>query len=337
MSIVSGSLAAYSQGEAAGEANQTNIMLARAQARQNWKMFLAARKNLTPEYFRRGERMLASGARQGLRTLTNQYGGINDQYQRLRGFRNEYRPIQEGADRTAAGIFDNSLTNEALGYLQPVTQARLAQAEAGAQASEQALAQQLAVQNASAAQKGFVGDTTGEGMMAYEARRQAATDAALARTGAGLANAQDTYLINQSGINQKVANMGLPGQMIAARMANENAPESELVRQLAGRASIMSPFMIGGGAPPYAQPSTVQPVPGLGQIAGQALSQAGNTLGNYYLYKNLYANNAAPNYGQFNFQPSGGGYHPVGGGSPSYGAGSPAAAGDWASSMAASG
>lgn len=293
MSILSGSWSAYNQGEAAGDANRTNIMLAQAQERANWKMFTTARKNLLPEYQRKAERMWASGARQGLRTLNNQYGGVNDQYQRLRGFRNEYRPIQEGADRTAAGIFDNSLTNEALGYLQPVTQARLAQAEAGAQASEQALAQQLAVQNASAAQKGFTGNTTEDKMVQYEARRIAATNAALARTGAGLANAQDTYLINQSGINQKVANMGLPGQMIAARMANENAPETELVRQMAGRASIMNPFVIGGGTPPYGQPTTVQPVPGLGQIAGQALSQAGNAVGNYYLYKNLYANAGA--------------------------------------------
>src|SRR5688572_18081802 len=94
------------------DANRANAEIARKNAQANYKMFKEARKYLSPKYFKKGEKALASAAKRSIGILEGQYGGLRNQLLRNREFVNRYDPVLAGADRTARGIFDRSLTNE---------------------------------------------------------------------------------------------------------------------------------------------------------------------------------------------------------------------------------
>src|SRR5688572_17642655 len=125
-------------------------------------------------------------------------------------------------------------------------------------------------------------------MLQYEARRRAAQEAAGARAMAGFQNAQDVYQLNQTDINQRLGNMGLPGTLVQQRLNIENAPEAAYLNTQLGRQSLMNTFKLAPATPPYAQPYFQAPVASPLGLAATGAGQLGGAVGNYYLYKNLY-------------------------------------------------
>ena len=191
-------------------------------------------------------------------------------------------PAAEGAARTVNDLYSGATERAQMEAQAPVSSARLAMGEARKNAALESLAQTVNEIKAINARKGFSGDSYGNRLLEFEARRRGNTEASLATAGAGLENAMDERSLRNAAISMRLNNTGLPSVMRRQAVGDLDLAESGLADRTARRQSLFSPFRIGPGSFRYAPLPMVGPVAGTGQIAGQAGAALASSVGSYY-------------------------------------------------------
>ena len=194
-----------------------------------------------------------------------------------------FDPALAGSRATVNALFDGGLEAEARTAQEPVAAARLAMAESKKNSALEALAQTISEIKSISARKGFTGDSFGERLLDFNARRVAYNEGAMATGAANLENATDLRNIKNAAIAMRVGNVGLPYQQRRVALSDADAAETALVDRTSRRTSLFQPFRIGPGSFRYAPLPPVGPVASTGQIVGQAVGAGAGALGNYYV------------------------------------------------------
>ena len=192
-----------------------------------------------------------------------------------------YAPLQQGASRTAAGVFDGSLVQEAIDAGAPVEEARRGVATAKKQAGLEALQSTINSIKAIQQKRGFTGDSFGNTLLRTDITRRVNSEGAGDMAAAELANASDRADIKRKGITLRLGNLDLPYQMQQQDAAIADLPENLAIQQSLKRNQVFSPFRIGVGSGPQVNSMPlVTPVATDGQIAGQAIGSLASGVGN---------------------------------------------------------
>jgi hypothetical protein len=120
-----------------------------------------------------------------------------------------YEGLQRGADDTARGIYDDSLTDRRISFYQPVFDARQGLVDSKQQAEEEALQDTLGSLDARQRQKGYSGDSLAGLQMEGRARKASAGNISKLQMLTNLQNQTDVLNQKMKGQELKVNNMGL--------------------------------------------------------------------------------------------------------------------------------
>lgn len=237
------------------------------------------------------------------------------------------------ADTLANDISSGRVTQQMLDEQEPVGQARMDVAAGKKNAALEALRSTLNEIDAIQAKKGYSGDSFGNRMLKFNARRGIANQWASDIGGAKLQNALDKAALQEQGRTLRIGNIGLSDRLARASVDRATIPGKTLAEQ---SKTSMAPFEFFNLGPhnfsAQQTPPTVAPVAGAGQLIAQAGAGVGNTALNYYLNQQLQTQqaNQARNNAEWlklsNTNVGGGAGAPAG----DYGAGSA----DWAAGLA---
>jgi len=120
-----------------------------------------------------------------------------------------YEGLQRGADETAKGIYDDSLTDRRISFYQPVFDARQGMVDARKQAEETALQDTLGNLEAGQRRKGYSGDSLAGLQLEGRARKASAGTISKMQMLANLQNQTDVLNQRMKGQELKLNNMGL--------------------------------------------------------------------------------------------------------------------------------
>ena len=120
-----------------------------------------------------------------------------------------YEGLQRGADETARGIYDDSLTDRRISFYQPVFDARQGMVDARRQAEETALQDTLGNLEAGQRRKGYSGDSWAGLQLEGRARKASAGTISKMQMLANLQNQTDVLNQRMKGQELKLNNMGL--------------------------------------------------------------------------------------------------------------------------------
>jgi hypothetical protein len=151
-----------------------------------------------------------------------------------------YEGLQRGADDTAKGIFDESLTDRRISFYQPVFDARQGLVDSRKQAEETALQDTLGNLEARQRQKGYSGDSLAGLQLEGRARKASAGTISKMQMLANLQNQTDVLNQRMKGQELKINNMGLANtqasraaqmRMIPVTAATDAALQSQKAMQ----------------------------------------------------------------------------------------------------------
>jgi len=210
MSVISGTLGAILGSRAQRAQAEANLRAARETNEMNYRMFNEGRgatgHAFLPTYFGGKEQQLAQDAMLNYDQMRAMMGSPEEQLRSYQAAMDQYQPMADAARGTLADVYNGNMTTARLAYLDPVLQARTAQARGQQSAIGQGLAQTQNALAAANARKGF----TGTGSFANNRLLAATTGARQAASGvlgaANLANAQDTRGVYDQG-NARVASI----------------------------------------------------------------------------------------------------------------------------------
>jgi len=163
-----------------------------------------------PYYFGDQERAIADEAGRTFTATGNVLGTPEEQAARAQAVVNAYLPTAEAGGDVVRGIYDNTLTNQALAEAGPVADARLALAGARKESGLEALQKILNDTRAIQARRGYTGDSLANQRIQLDATRGILGQNAMDVAGANLANAQEVQGIQASGRNLKLGSLNLP-------------------------------------------------------------------------------------------------------------------------------
>lgn len=241
--------------------------------------------------------------------LYNSFTSPDDQAATYRDILSRYAPLQAQAEKTASGIFDGSLEQEALDINAPVLEARRAVAASKKQSGIESLQSILNETRAIQQKRGFTGDSFGEHLTESDQRRKINTQFAEDSSNADLANATDTARIKGSAIGARLANMNLPYTMARQAVDVSNLPENASLDQQARRLQVFSPFRIGTSQFKYDPMPTAGPIASTGQILAQAGAGLAGSVGNL-VAANALANQQSANMADMARLQGGANFHP---------------------------
>lgn len=299
---------AYSASQSANaqkKANSTNRALTKETNRANLLMNLVSRgapmegpnfpdsvqgqsSSILPIYLGKTEENLGKEAQDILAAIQKYYGTPEEQLDRNSQVAGRFGAAGNASDRLVQDLATGRVTDEMLAEARPVMEARTKLAESKVNAGLEALSEILNENEAIQAGKGFTGDSTGNRMFKFNARRAIGTQAAEDLGVARLANAEDVRGIQGAGRNLRLANINLPDTMAAASIRRGSIPVEGVNYNQQQTLQPFKFFNIGPGAPTQFQPyQPVQPVASTGQIVGQAVGAGAGAYGNYLANKEL--------------------------------------------------
>lgn len=313
MSIVSGTLGAELQRDSAKEANRTNAANAANANALNLQQFQQSRGSagnaILPWYLKSpgGQSFESATLGPELMNSFNATGGSTPAD--FKAISDRLAPGQAGAERTVNDIFSGGTTNRLLQNFAPVAKARVATTR---EAAIKGLNDTLNDIEAKQAGRGFSGDSFGNRLLSFQARR----DAASAGAAAGLQNATEEQGIRNYGdVSLPLQNLSTPSAMAQQAINAFTLPQSAYLDLLGRRLAPLNFLNIHTAAPFQYNPlPTVSPISsGLGLIA-QGAAGGGNAVLNAYLQKL-----AADRYRNMTMQPAGTGTVTGGVARPDYG------------------
>lgn len=273
--IIFGALAAGEKADAEEEANRQNIQAAKDLNERNYQMFREGRGEggsaLLPLYAKdAGGGLFEPKWFSDVRDVYDAAsGGVTPQANlaRYQNILQRYAPAQAGADATANGLFNGELENEAIAATAPVAAARNAGVAGRKQAGLEALQNTLNEIKQIQSKKGFTGDSLGNNMLRFNARRSINTSAAADQADANLQNATDIRGIRGNAIATRLANLNLPYNMARQGFQIADSPEDALLDRTGRRSQLLSTFRIAPGEFRYSPLPPVIPKTSAAQLA----------------------------------------------------------------------
>lgn len=210
-----------------------------------------------------------------------------EQLANLEAIRDQFNTMQGRAISTAEGIFDGGLLNEARTEDQNVAEARNQGVASRKQAGLESLKKTLNQINAIQAQKGFQGDSFGNRLLKFGARREINTDSASDQANVNILNADDSRRTMLGDINRRINNIQLPNNLTRSLFDQELMPENTLLEQSQKRSGLFDPFKIGVSS--FQNRALPLPVPTAGnsQIIAQGVGSFASSVGDLYGAKAL--------------------------------------------------
>jgi hypothetical protein len=302
---VAGSAAAgAAQASAAKKANRATIDNANATNADNLRMSLAARGGpligedvppslrgqksaILPLYFGSQEVNMARNATNLYNQINKQLGTPQEQYDRAAATSARFDPAFNVNEGLVYDLATGKLIDKSIAESQPVFQARTDQAKAKRNAGLEALRETLNEIDSIQAGRGFSGDTTGNRLLRFNARRQVGTQAAQDMTDAQLANATEERNLRSGGRALQLSSLDLPGKMLSTSLSRDTAPLSAVINNQKLAQEPFAMFNIGPGQyNSYERLPEVAPITSGGEIAGLAVSSLASSGGDYLAKKN---------------------------------------------------
>jgi hypothetical protein len=327
MSAISGTVSGILNANAQRDASEKNAQNVAATNALNYQMYQQSRGStghaVLPTYFGDFEQNLGDKLSGDFNQITKQ-NPLSSYQQTV----SNLKPLQAGADATAAGIFNGGTQAQMEASFAPVKAARVAFTR---QSAIDSLNKTLGEIGAAQGARGYTGDSFGDRMMKLAANKQMSTDIA----GANLQNLQDERTIADSALQLKLSNLSLPGQMANQDLALQNAAGNAYESNVNGALQPMT-FLRAGGAQPFQNENlpTVNPtMSAFGAAAGSA-NGVGNAALSYWMQqqyanslKGAAGNPAATGGGGYTYDPAAVDTMMNG---PAYGVGADAALSDYA-------
>lgn len=284
---VSGAMAAGAQ----EDANKANLAAAQSQqqlAYQQWLQSVGQTGHAAlPWYGGNFEQQLFNDLEAQFQASQ---GGLTpaQQFQQYQQAVSRFIPSQELANQVVQDLFTGKLTQEELGFAQPVFQARSDLAATQKGAILDSLQQQLNAISAARARAGYVGGgTTFEKNRLTQATIPALQAAAGAAGAAKLANAQEEQQIKTAGLAEQISGLNLPGQAAAANLNLINLPVTAATSRAVQATQPFQFFRINQTQAPVLSMPTQQPVLPPGAFAAGAAGSLGSSIGNYLVTQQL--------------------------------------------------
>lgn len=293
---------AYAASESAKsqkKANATNQKLTKETNRANLLMNLVSRgapmegpnfpdsvqgqsSSILPIYLGKTEENLGKNAQDILAAIQKYYGTPEEQLARNEQVAGRFGEAGAASDRLVQDLATGKVTDEMLAEAKPVMEARTKLAESKRNAGLEALSEILNENEAIQSGKGFSGDSTGNRIFKFNARRAVGSQAAADFGAANIANAEEVRGIKGAGRNLRLSNINLPDTMAAASIRRGSIPVEGVNFNQQQQLQPFKFFNIGPGAPTQFQPyQPVQPVASTGQIIGQSVGAGAGAYGNY--------------------------------------------------------
>lgn len=285
--------ASKSASDSASAANKTNADNAQATNDLNYKMFQQGRgadgNAILPLYLPQGtEQALASRALQTTQAEQDALGTPAQQISNYEAIASGLTPAMQAGDTLVNQLFSGDLEKQQESNIAPVLAARGAIAGAQKTGILEALSARLNAISADRARAGY----TGGGSSFERARLTSAAIPALqaaATTGAqaDLANATDVANTKNSAIATRLQNLNTPLAQAANRIQLNQLPGSAASASAATAMEPLNFFKLNPGTFQATRLPLVNPVPGIGQIAGTAVASGASALGNYFQQQQL--------------------------------------------------
>jgi hypothetical protein len=225
-----------------------------------------------PRYARDEEQQMF---REGMDIFDATYRDPQEQRAAYERIQSMYMPFME---QQVGDIMTGKTTEDRLGYLAPVTEARLTQADVAEQAMQQAIEkrlQDLAVQQRAA---GFGGAGTAAQRQMLQAQFGATQQSAAERAAAGAQNAMDTRAVQEGELERRISTAAQAPQLVQAAAGIESLPTQAMTQDYLSRLQMFQPYHVQRGqAPPQLTAHDYQP-----EISGKTamLSSIGGALQN---------------------------------------------------------
>jgi hypothetical protein len=326
MSAISGSLAAAWQTDAqnkATDANQQNVqdtnrtnlllnMLARglpidaAMARTYGlpESVAGSGSALLPYYMGDTEQTLGTNAADLALAIQSLYDSPEAEMQDYENIMGRFAPDAAAADRAASDVVSGRTTQQMLDEAAPVFAARTDLANTRKNAALEQLKETLNDIDAIQARKGYSGDSYGNRMIKFNARRGIATAGAGELGQANLENALAKAAIQGQGRQMQLSSLDLPDRRAQSAILRRQMPGTAAAQRSQSSMAPLSFFNLGPHSfSPFQTPPQEQPVAGVGQILAQNSAALGNA-GLGYLMQSDLQNRA----GGYKWGGGGGGY-----------------------------
>lgn len=242
---------------------------------------------LLPYYFGVTEKNLSSDAAALYQALKDRMGPSDVRIAEYDDLLGRYDRASEANDKLVEDLALGNLTEQALAESAPVFNARRGVAESRRNSSLEALQETLNEIDAIQAGKGYSGDSTGNRMLRFNARRQIGNQTAADLAGVNLQNAMDERTIREAGRQQRIGSIDLPNALAIAAAKRKQLPISAVASE---RATAMQPFDFFRIQPgQFSQPNQLKAADNslIANSIGQATSTIGGALLKYYTNQDL--------------------------------------------------
>lgn len=246
-----------------------------------------AQSAVLPYYFGDQEAKMGQDAT-NLYRASNAFYGSPDQ--ELAGYRNivgEYAPAIAGNRQLVDDLASGRVTDQMLAEAKPAMVERVAGAEANRNAGIESLQETLNQIDDIQAGKGFSGDTSGNQMLKFNARRAIGDKAATDLHSALLANALTKQSIRDQGRQMRLGAVNLPAQLAQSDINLAQLPGAAAASRNNTSQTPFTFFRTTNGFQPYQTLPTAPATATTGQIVGEAVGSLGGGISNYLLQRQL--------------------------------------------------
>lgn len=212
---------------------------------------------------------------------------VNELMESGQATQEQLRPAFDAGTQRIGDIFSGDLTDERLGFAQPVMDARTRMAEAEQGGIRQALQEYLTNQTAQRARQGFAGGGTFDANRAIAGLAGANQSAARSRIGAELENALMEQGIRDQGVNLQLGSLDLPINRVQQAAAFETSPAEGIAQFQTRQQQPLGFFRTQPQSFQAPQARQISSIPSTGQHVASAVGQLGQTAGNYFMYRDL--------------------------------------------------
>lgn len=303
MSAISGTISGLQSAAAQRDASKKNLKAVSDTNRINMLMNLFTRGGalsgkdipedmqgqqsaILPYYFKDMETQLAGQARSASDAISGQMTP-QQQLKMYQSILDKYSPSVDNNRNLASDIASGRMGDQMLEESGPVFKSRVDSANTRKNASLQALQDSLNEIDAIQARKGFSGDSFGNNLLKFNARRATATQSATDIAGANTQNAMDRAAILGQARNIRLNSLNLPNQMASSDISIQNLPGQGIVQRTQTGQAPFGFFNVGPNQfTPHTTPVVSAIQSPLGAAAG-AVGQTGNTLLSFALNKSL--------------------------------------------------
>lgn len=239
---------------------------------------------ILPYYLAGAEKEIGGDAASLYRAIRDRAGGPDIQLADYSALLGGYGRAMADNSLLAEDLASGRVTRDMISESAPVFSARVGVANAKRDAGLEALQQTLNEIDAIQAGKGYSGDSTGNRMLRFNARRSIGSEAATDLANVNLQNEIDRRQIMASGRDLRLANIDLPSSLARSAVALKQMPETAVTQSYQNSISPFGFFNLGPHQFPTWQANPeVKPTTGFGQALSQAASNTVNAGNDYAL------------------------------------------------------